>query len=335
MRKILIMALLCGVSSTAMAFEWKNLWQRPDERGAKHLAHKRYKQAAEEFTSIPWRGVAYYRDADYLQAEQSFLQDKTPSGHFNRGNALALQTKYQEAIAAYDSALAIDPKMKKAHDAREIVMKLLEKQKQENQPKKDDQQKQQENKQQEQQQQGQNKSPDQSEQNKQQPSPEKNDKEKEQQSQQSDNGKQQDPDKGNTKDNTKQDKQNPQQGGNDQQHAKTEPGKDQPDQKSQNNQQRADQQDGKEAQPKPQQQSKSGEQKQQNSKVARDDQSKNADPDPVPQGQEKDKPAKAQPGKFDDQATQQWLQQVPDDPAGLLRRKFLRDHQQRLMEQGG
>ncbi len=334
MRKVLAMALLFGVSNTALAFEWKNLWQRPDERGATHLANKRYKQAAEEFTSIPWRGVAYYRDADYVQAEQSFLQDKTPSGHFNRGNALALQAKYQEAIAAYDSALAIDPKMKKAHDAREIVMKLLEKQKQENQPKKEDQQKQPENKpQDQQQQQGENKSPDQSEQNKQQPSPDKSDKEKEQQSQQSDNGKQQDPDKGNTKDNQKPDKQNPQLGDKDQQQAKTEPGKDQPDQKSQNKQQHADQQEGKEAQPKPQQQSKSGEQKQQNSKVARDDKTKNEDS--VPEAQEKDKPVNAQPGKPDDQATQQWLQQVPDDPAGLLRRKFLRDHQQRLMEQRG
>ena len=32
---------------------------------------------------------------------------------------------------------------------------------------------------------------------------------------------------------------------------------------------------------------------------------------------------------------QQWLQKIPDDPAGLLRRKFIRDHQRRHWDQEG
>ncbi len=35
-----------------------------------------------------------------------------------------------------------------------------------------------------------------------------------------------------------------------------------------------------------------------------------------------------------EQAMQQWLQSIPDDPGGLLRQKFLRDHQQKMTQSG-
>ena len=35
----------------------------------------------------------------------------------------------------------------------------------------------------------------------------------------------------------------------------------------------------------------------------------------------------------EEQATEQWLRRIPDDPAGLLRRKFLYQYKQRQTEQ--
>ena len=47
--------------------------------------------------------------------------------------------------------------------------------------------------------------------------------------------------------------------------------------------------------------------------------------------QAKANPVKAPP-EIKDQAVKQWLRQIPDDPGGLLRQKFLRDYQRRQQE---
>ncbi|MFT5132900.1 MAG: Ca-activated chloride channel family protein, partial [Gammaproteobacteria bacterium] len=46
--------------------------------------------------------------------------------------------------------------------------------------------------------------------------------------------------------------------------------------------------------------------------------------------------AQASPEEIDEeqQATEQWLRRIPDDPAGLLRRKFRYQYQQRKNQQG-
>ena len=54
-----------------------------------------------------------------------------------------------------------------------------------------------------------------------------------------------------------------------------------------------------------------------------------------PENSEQDQNAKQSPPvdsevSEEDQATEQWLRQIPDDPGGLLRRKFQRDYQLRL-----
>ena len=57
--------------------------------------------------------------------------------------------------------------------------------------------------------------------------------------------------------------------------------------------------------------------------------------DQQPQNSEQDQKAEPSPPldqevSEEDQATEQWLRQIPDDPGGLLRRKFQRDYQLRL-----
>ncbi len=119
--------------------------------------------------------------------------------------------------------------------------------------------------------------------------------------------------------NQKQKKQQQQAHNNQSQHKKNENNKNQNNQKQQNQDQKNQQQN----QGQQNQQSQSQQTQQQQQKPTQKNQQQ-------AQTKQKAKQNKHQP---DQQAMQQWLQRIPDDPGGLLRQKFLRDHQ-RLQAQG-
>ncbi|MCX7119189.1 MAG: tetratricopeptide repeat protein [Legionellales bacterium] len=167
---------------------------------------------------------------------------QTTDGYYNAGNALAKSGQYQPAITAYNQALQRDPQHQDALFNRQIVQKLLDKQKQ-------------------------------SQSDKQQPS----------QSQQS------------------------------------------PSSSSQNSKSSQQSESKKDAQPQPQ---------------------KPAEPSsPPPKTSEPTEPKEAKSSaqkhpvsrseREEQQAKEQWLRLIPDDPAYLLREKFLRDHLRRQNGDGG
>lgn len=82
-----------------------SLWQRPDQQ-----QHERIEQ-----------GAAAYRKGDFAAAERSFAGIDNADAFYNQGNALAKQGQYDEAIAAYDRALKLQPKMEDAIENRKVV----------------------------------------------------------------------------------------------------------------------------------------------------------------------------------------------------------------------
>ncbi|MFM7275841.1 MAG: vWA domain-containing protein [Gammaproteobacteria bacterium] len=114
----------------AQALDWESLWSRPDQRGARALANGDAARAAQLFEDPRWRGSAAYEAADWQAAVEAFGVASGADGHYNRGNALARAGRLEEALAAYDAALAESPGMEDAIANRELVEQLLENQQQ-------------------------------------------------------------------------------------------------------------------------------------------------------------------------------------------------------------
>ncbi len=150
---VLLLFFLIPIPQPAQAFEWRDLWQRPDQQGSQALAQEKPAQAAQLFDDPAWRGSAYYRAGDYEKAAEAFSRLDTADAHFNRGNALAKQGELEAAQEAYQNALAKNPNLSDAQANLDLLKQLQQQQQnQQNQQAQDgqegEQQEQQDNKQQ-------------------------------------------------------------------------------------------------------------------------------------------------------------------------------------------
>lgn len=275
----LLALLLLPLSPPSQALEWRDLWQRPDQQGQAAMQAGDAKAAAEKFRNPDWRGSALYRAGDYNAAAQSFGQQDSAEANYNRGNALARGGQLQQAISAYDAALAKNPQLEDAKFNRDLLKKLLEQQQQ---------------------------------------NPQQNSRSGQdsthQQQQQSQNQGGQNPQNGQRQNGAGQDSEQPQKPGQQPQNA----------------------QNGRRGEnPQQQQQAPSGRQPDE----AKQDNGRPSGQQPRPgeeQTQGGDETAAAAGDDAAQQreqnATEQWLRQIPDDPSGLLRRKFNYEHRQRARE---
>jgi len=110
------------------ALEWVDLWERADQQAARLLAEGEPMAAAEVTGDPLWRGTALYRAGEFEASLMDFSQVPGPVGHYNQGNALAQLGRIEEAIAAYDAALALEPQMEDARHNRDLLEQLLRQQ---------------------------------------------------------------------------------------------------------------------------------------------------------------------------------------------------------------
>ncbi|MDC0116120.1 VWA domain-containing protein [Octadecabacter sp.] len=129
----LIMAGLGMQPSAAQASAWDDLWATPDQQGQAAFVAEDYAGAAAIFEAPDWKGVAAYRAGDYEAAADLAGSD------YNRGNALAKSGKFEDALAAYDAALAANSDDADAQFNRDLIADLLEQQEQQQQDQQQDQ----------------------------------------------------------------------------------------------------------------------------------------------------------------------------------------------------
>ncbi|MHB8680227.1 MAG: VWA domain-containing protein [Rudaea sp.] len=131
----LLPLVLLAHSAPAQAFSWRDLWQRPDSQARAQLDAGHAEKALALAHDPALRGAAAYRAGDYKAAEEDFAQRDDAQAQYNRGNALAKQQDYKQAIAAYDDALRQDPQLEDARANKKSVedwLKQQQKQQQKN-----------------------------------------------------------------------------------------------------------------------------------------------------------------------------------------------------------
>ncbi len=255
--------LLLPLPKNSYAMEWKDLWQNKDQQAEQAYKNNQFEQAASLFENSNWKAVANYKAGAYDKALENLApkpDEKNANVLYNQGNALAKSGQLEQALKAYEKALALNPADSDAKYNKELVEKALEKQKQDknkqDQQKKDDKQDKQDQSEKDDQQKKDGESSDKSEQQKaSEQKPEQSEEKKSQQQQADEQGK--------------------------------------PDNKEPEKQPEADKAE-QSAEP------KKAEDKQQ--------------PKPASEAVE--------PSDEQKQANEQWLKRIPDDPAGLLKRKF-------------
>lgn len=114
----------------ALAWTWDDLWQRRDQQVAAAMAQGDHRRALDLADQPAQRGTASYRLGDYRTAAEAFAAAGGAEGDYNRGNALALAGRLQEAIAAYNAALSREPEMEDARYNKARVEELLRQQQQ-------------------------------------------------------------------------------------------------------------------------------------------------------------------------------------------------------------
>jgi Ca-activated chloride channel homolog len=298
---MLLVLALFGQTRPASAMSWTDLWQRADQQARAQLDAGNAKDAQALANDPALRGSAAYRAADYADAAQAFDKPDSADAQYNLGNALAKQGHYEDALKAFDSALAQAPDMEDAKANRSAVQEWLKQQKKQDQ--------------------------------------------KNQQSDKSDSNdhkgnEQQKPGEGGSSEQKSDDDQDKQQNGKDQQSSDNQNGEKKDGAQQDQNKQTRNSQD---------QQSSSG-------KEGDKTQAKAGEPDQNAQQQfkkdmdqavgnnQKKSEAERKPVRLGavegdgrdekQQAVEQWLQRVPDDPGGLLRRKFLLEYQRRQEGRG-
>ena len=130
-------AIACGISDTAMAGTWSDLWSTHEQQGQKLLESNHPGEAAQLFSDPKRRAYAELRAGQYDKAADLLAPLKDADSQYNRGNALAHTGKLGDALKAYDSALASSPGNKDVMRNRELVAKALEEQQRQQQQGKD------------------------------------------------------------------------------------------------------------------------------------------------------------------------------------------------------
>jgi len=129
MKKIYALLILSFFPLFAAAFEWQDLWQTPDQQASAVLKEDPAK-AAVLFKNKEWQAVAEYRAHAYAKAAAAFAEENTAVGAYNQANALAKQGQLQAALDAYQKALKQHADFADAQFNYELVKKLLEEQQQ-------------------------------------------------------------------------------------------------------------------------------------------------------------------------------------------------------------
>lgn len=124
---LIVLALPIGMPA-AHAASWQSLWANRDQRALQALQQGDPARAQKLAMAPDLRGAAEYGVGDYAGAAKAFARGDDARSRYNLGNALAKHGDYREAIAAYQQALRLDPRMADARANLDSVEDWLKRQ---------------------------------------------------------------------------------------------------------------------------------------------------------------------------------------------------------------
>lgn len=276
----------------------KHLWSTPDQKAMKAFNAGDTEKAARQFTRPDWKASAYYRSGDYASAAMALENPVDSNAYYNKANALAKLGKYEEAIKTYDRAIELNENNEDAKYNREQVKKALQEQQQNSQQKDSEQQ------------------------NSDQQNSDQSDKQENSQQQQ------------NQQNSENQQQQQENQSAEHSEENKEADEKQQTDTSTAEQQKSEDQQQAEEKQLRQRDAKAEAEKEQQEKQQYEQQQNKSTANKEVENKESDEKPAEIEINPMEasiteeEKATEQWLKRIPDDPGGLLRRKFLYQYKQ-------
>ena len=124
----LIVVGMGGHSAPAVAGFWEDFWWRRDQQAEQAFHRGDFDAARALSQDSVLQGSADYRRGDYESAAETFAEALSADAAYNLGNALANLGRLQEAVDAYDEALRREVGMEDAIANREAVLEALEQQ---------------------------------------------------------------------------------------------------------------------------------------------------------------------------------------------------------------
>ncbi len=135
MKHSLMVLALCSMVSVAYAGDtWSGLWRNADQQGEALLQHGDARAAANTYTDPERKAYAQLKAGDYDSAARAYAALNSNDARYNQGNALALQGDLQAALNAYDAVLKSDPNNRDARHNRDLVAKAMKEQQSQQSP---------------------------------------------------------------------------------------------------------------------------------------------------------------------------------------------------------
>ena len=122
-----ILAAVLGAAviilSLSALFEFPiGFWLTKDQQADRLMEQKQFMEAAATYEDSHRQGIAYYRAGEFKESAAAFARTDDAESAFNRGNALIMMGKYDDAILSYDRALQFSPDWQAAKENRAIAI---------------------------------------------------------------------------------------------------------------------------------------------------------------------------------------------------------------------
>lgn len=116
-----VVALVVLAGLAARAERGADLWLTPDQQGQRAYREKDYETAIERFEDVRWRATAERRAGRYEEAAADYGLGRDAVDLYNRGVVLVRGRAYEEAITAFEAAVAAAPDWAEARENLDVA----------------------------------------------------------------------------------------------------------------------------------------------------------------------------------------------------------------------